>query len=420
MENKLSGTPRPEHILVKFKDEENKENIKESIQEKLSLRKLHLKKKFRHSKIELLELHEDDDFDATMEELNNHPETHYAQRDHLLYPCSFSIDGKFQEQWGLHNTGQLDNFGNVGEVGMDINVMSAWEITKGSDTVIIAVTDTGIDINHSDLRENIYHNLKEDRSNCIDEDGNNYCDDNIGWDFVNKDNTVYDSITDSRHGTLVAGIIAARGCDSGIIGVAPNVKILPLKFMDKQHGSTSTAIEAIEYAKKMGVKIVNCSWGDYIYNPGLRFEMENSGMIFICAAGNDGIDLTVKPFYPACFDLPNIISVAAINNRGKLWALSNYGDKIHVAAPGVRIISTVPSNEENCYDFDSGTSLATPHVTGTVALIMSVFKNIPVQDVKLCIEQNVTKLTELEGKVKTGGVINVYKTLNSIKDRLNY
>jgi subtilisin family serine protease len=413
MQNKMPYITPQKHILVKFKDERNSENIKESIREKLFLKKLSINRKFKHSKIELLELHEEDDISAAVTELNNHTGTHYAQRDHFLYPCALSYGGKFLDQWSLKNIGQLDKYENAGHVGIDTNTLAAWEITKGSDAVIVAVIDTGIDIYHSGLRDNIYHNRKEGISNCADEDGNNYCDDNIGWDFLNKDNSVYDSILDAKHGTEVGGIIAASGFDSGTIGIAPNVKLLPLKIMDAHHGCTSAAIEAIEYAKTMGAKIVNCSWGDYTFNPALKFHIEDSGMLFVCAAGNDGIDLAEKPFYPACFDLPNVLSVAAINNRGELWTLSNYGDKINVAAPGVSIISTIPSNDEKGYDFDSGTSLAAPHVTGAAALIMSIIENISAQEIKLLIEQNVTQLSDLKGKVKTGGILNVYQTLKS-------
>jgi subtilisin family serine protease len=406
------GTKYANHILVKFKDEATKESVKKHVHSKFSLKMMDLKRSLRFSGAELLELHEEDNFEKVVDELHNHPEVLYAQADHHLYACSNDDLIYNENQWGIRNSGQQDKFENTGVSGIDINAVNAWKISRGTDT-IVAVIDTGVDIQHADLKDNIYHNTSEKLTNNIDNDGNNYIDDVTGWDFANKDNTVYDSVKEDKHGTEVAGIIAGEGINSGVIGVAPMSRIIPLKFMSHNSGTTSCAIEAIEYAKAKGVKIVNCSWGDYKKNPALKHHIENSGMLFICAAGNDGIDISKKPFYPACYDLPNIISVAAINNRGELWPMSNYGSNVHLAAPGSSILSTIPSKDENSYDFDSGTSLATPYVTGVAALISSKYSNLKPEEIKNLILKNVTKLNSLEGKVSTGGIVDAYKSLIS-------
>lgn len=389
---------KQQHILVKFKDQTQKETIKKHVQEKLFLKKIDTKKQKVYSQVEMIETHEEDDHVKVIAELERCPEVQYAQEDHNLYACSSLYPGMFEKQWALCNTGQANRFGNQGTPGIDINIVPAWEITKGSEEVVVAVVDTGTDIFHLDLKKNIYLQATSMRE----------------WDFVDKDIAADDPPTDDRHGTLVSGIIAADDNDFGMMGVAPDVQILPLRFMTKNYGRTSAAVEAIEYAKNMGVKIVNCSWADFHDNPALRYHIENSGMLFVCAAGNDASDLSKSPLYPACFELPNVLTVAAVNNRGKLWPLSNYGEYVHVAAPGTAILSTVPSYSQNKYEVDSGTSLAAPHVAGIAALIMSKYPEITPEEVKLRIVRNTTSLLDLKGKVKSGGIANAYKALKGV------
>jgi subtilisin family serine protease len=407
----LSGQYLQNHILVKFKEDKHSHIIKENAIDTFSLKKLNLKKKFHHSGAELLELHEEDDFHNVIRYLHEHTGVHYAQPDYKLTACGSSDIDKFSLQWGLENNGQEVYNGKSGCCGIDIDTTDAWKITRGSDSVIVAVIDTGIDIYHIDLKDNIYKNTSEIHGNGKDDDVNNYCDDISGWDFLNKDNTVYDSIQSSKHGTEVAGIIAAKGVNSGTIGVAPGVKLLPLKIMEDKEGCTSAATDAIDYAKAKGIRIANCSWGGTDANDALKHHMQESNMLFICAAGNQGYDVSLTPFYPACFDLPNVISVAAINNKGDLWPCSNYGNKIHVAAPGAYIWSTIPSEDQCSYGIDMGTSLAAPYVTGIAALILSKFPELDAVGLKDRIIKSVRPLDGLKGKVITSGLVNAYKAL---------
>ena len=291
-----------------------------------------------------------------------------------------------------------------------MNMLPAYEIAKGDTDIVIGVLDTGIDINHSDLAKNIYVNKKEIPGNGIDDDGNGYVDDVNGWDFNHSDNSVFDSSESDLHGTYVAGVIAAIEDDKGIIGVAPNVTILPLKFIDGFTGYTCDAIAAIEYAKNMGVKVINCSFGGTDNNPALKDAMENSGILFVCAAGNRGGDSTDYPVYPASYDIPNVISVAAIDTMGILASFSNRGKQIDVAAPGVHILSTIP---ENGYDYYSGTSVASANVSGVIGLMLSKDKSLSNNQIKENLLSTVTKCDALIGVIGSEGRVDAYGALTN-------
>lgn len=322
--------------------------------------------------------------------------------------ASMPTEPKFNLQWGIYNNGQFIE-GQKGTKEVDINILSAWDITKGSSDVIVGILDTGIDINHPDLKNSIFINKGEIPNNGIDDDENGYIDDVSGWDFYNYDNKTYDSSINDAHGTSVAGIISAQHNNIGICGVSPNVKILPLKFIDRGNGIyASDAIEAIKYGKKMGVTIFNCSWAMDEYYEELEQEMKNTDAIFVCAADNLSRDLDKLPIYPACFNLTNIISVASINNNGNLAKSSNFGSKVTLAAPGIGIYSTTPENQ---YMFSDGTSIATPFVTGVAVLIKSKNIDIKSSDIIKKIKANVTKVEKLKNKVETGGFINAYNCI---------
>ncbi|NJD04007.1 MAG: hypothetical protein FIA99_15740 [Ruminiclostridium sp.] len=233
-------------------------------------------------------------------------------------------------------------------------------------------------------------------NNGVDDDGNGYIDDIHGWDFVNNDNAVFDYSGLDKHGTLTAGIIK-------IVSENVNVKIIPLKVMEgKTSVNTDILIKAINYAQKMDVKIINCSWQGFKYDKELEKTMKNSDILFICAAGNSSCNVAYIPSYPACYDLPNIISVGSINSKGEYSKFSNYGNKIHVAAPGENVISTIPGNK---YETITGTSVAAPFVTGIAAIIKSLFPNLSSQDIARRIKEIVFRIDNLTDKVTTGGIV---------------
>lgn len=320
-------------------------------------------------------------------------------------------DPYYPNLWGLKNTGQYF-VGQYGVPGIDINVEKAWDVTKGDPSVVVAVIDSGVDYNHPDLSNNIWKNTKEIPNNNIDDDGNGYVDDVNGWNFYQNNNNPMD---DYEHGTHVAGTIAASDNTIGVIGVAPHVKIMPLKFLDSTgHGSIADAINAINYAKKMGAKIINNSWGGGDYSQALYDTIKNYNGLFVAAAGNVGTDNDVYASYPASYNLPNILSVAAIDNIGSLADFSNYGaTTVDVAAPGVRIYSTVPSNS---YESLRGTSMATAHVSGIAALVLSTNPSDTTANIKNSIRESVVKLPSLSGKVATGGMVNAYGAVRSSKN----
>ncbi len=406
----ISGQIKRElrEILVEYKDESRSEEIKKDVKNKTKLTKLDTKKKLKKSKLELLEIGSSDDIDSVIEEFQKDPNVLYAQANYKLYTSTIPSDSRFSEQWGLFNNGQAIQ-GQSGIQGIDINANKAWDISDGLGT-IVGVIDTGIDINHEDLAPNIFINQNEIADNGIDDDNNGYIDDVSGWDFTNNDNNVYDSSSLDLHGTHVAGIIGACTNNQGITGVAPQVKIMPLKFVSGSSGYTSDAIEAIEYANTMGIKIVNCSWGSTDYNPALKDAMESSDILFVCAAGNYS---STAPFYPAAFNIANKISVAAINNKGYLSSFSNYGESVDIAAPGTDIISTVPEND---YHFLSGTSMAAPYITGSAALLLAQNNVNSPHIIKERLEENTTTLPTLTGKIKTAGMVNTYKLLGGVEE----
>ena len=318
-------------------------------------------------------------------------------------------DYYYSLQWGIENTGQ--EIYQEGIAGIDANVKKAWNITQGNKRVLVGVLDAGIDINHVDLTENIYVNKKEIPDNGIDDDKNGYIDDINGWDFRNKDNSVFDSYEEDYHGTYVASILGSPLNDVGMVGVCPNVTVVPLKFMSSiEGGSTNDAVEAIEYARRLGVKIINCSWCTSKYNPALEEIMRRSRILFVCSSGNNGINIDETPVYPACFDIKNVLTVGTIDNRGDEVTDSNYGKKnVDVLAPGDAILGAFP---QDMFYATNGTSASCPFVAGEAALIMSVNPRISPTHLKECIMRAVTK-DERYSNVKTKGRIDVYKAVRN-------
>jgi subtilisin family serine protease len=238
----------------------------------------------------------------------------------------------------LANSGQSVS-GTIGTAGADIDAVRAWEQATGNETAVVAVVDTGCHLTHPDLAANLWVNPGEIADNGIDDDHNGYVDDRQGWDFADEDNCPQDV---SGHGTHVAGIIAARADNAkGITGVARQARLMPLRFMNGYDtGTVADAIAAIGYALAQGARIVNCSWGSGGYSSSLYNVMANANALFVCAAGNNADDADRHEFYPAGFDLPNVIAVAASDQSDELAWFSNYGlNSVHLAAPGSRIYS---------------------------------------------------------------------------------
>ena len=321
-------------------------------------------------------------------------------------------DPLFADQWSLDNTGQY-----YGTAGIDIAALEAWQLTTGSREVVVAVIDSGIDINHPDLAGNIWTNPGEIAGNGIDDDGNGFIDDVHGWDFVDNDNLPLDGY---GHGTHIAGTIGALADNGiGVAGVAPRVSLMALRFQDDRGaGYTSGMLAALDYATRMrrdfGINIVasNNSWeaGNFslVVEAAIRAHGE-AGITFVAAAGNSGTDTDASPAYPGGYDLPNVIVVASHNSSGSLAGSSNYGaTSVDLAAPGLAIKSTLPGGT---YGMLSGTSMAAPHVTGVVALLAAAKPGISVAEIRGAILNGVTPTAELAGKTATGGRLNAFAAL---------
>lgn len=297
---------------------------------------------------------------------------------------------EFTNLWGLHNSGQQisGNTTRTGTPDIDIDGLQALRLGLGSSDVIVAVIDDGLDFDHPDLADRAWVNPGEAdalAANGIDDDGNGYIDDVHGWDFCNDDATVHDADADG-HGTHVAGTIAASLDGRGIVGVAPGISLMALKFIDDSVlcGTDQMAVAAIDYAASFGVRIINASWGGAQPSAVVDAAIADSGALFVAAAGNWGVNIDKAPtrddpnpvrFYPASSTLPNILAVGAVDQAGKRASFSNYGTRsVDLAAPGANILSTYPASAAcaaPCYAWAAGTSMAAPHVTGVAALAAS-------------------------------------------------
>ncbi len=342
------------------------------------------------------------------EHLARHPDVESVELNYRVMAAQIPNDPRFSEQWSLHNIGQTG-----GTFNADTNAPEAWDVTTGSGNVVVAVIDTGVDYTHEDLRANMWINSGEIPGNGIDDDGNGYVDDVYGYDFVNNDGDPFD---DFGHGTHVAGIIAAAGNDGvGIAGVNWSAKIMALKFLDAYgYGSISDAVYAIHYATIMGAKVMNNSWGGGGYSQALYdaiAEANTAGALFVAAAGNGYTNTDLYTFYPAGYDVPNVVVVTSTDHNDNKPAWSNYGaTTVDLAAPGVDILSTVPRGpcplcDSTGYSHLSGTSMATPHVAGVAALLLSQ-NNLSPAELKQRLMDSVDLHPSLTGLTVSGGRLN--------------
>lgn len=344
------------------------------------------------------------------------PEVEYAEPAYEIKIDSFfnpvlPNDERFAEQWALANTGQ-----NGGKAGADISATFAWATTKGSDKVVVAVLDSGVDYTHSDLEHNIWK--RPENIKAYDDRDLGEIDDEYGFSAIDENR---DPMDQNGHGTHCAGIIGAEGGNNeGITGVNWNVKIMPLKFMDASgSGTTADAIAAINYVidrKQAGVnvRVISASWGSTQRSRALEDVIRKAGeagILFVAASGNSSVDTDRSPHYPSSYNLPNVISVAALDRNDALASFSNFGAKsVHIAAPGKDILSTWL---DNGFRYASGTSMATPVVSGVAALVLAKEPNLSVEQLKQRVLHAVDPLPGLKGKVVTGGRINSAKAVGA-------
>jgi subtilisin family serine protease len=349
------------------------------------------------------------------------------------FPSLIPSDALFRHQWSMRNTGQnhAASFGGShrGRSGADIDANEAWEATTGevadpADRVVIAVIDDGVDLDHPDLAGEIWVNEDETPGDGMDDDGNGFADDVNGWDFDGKDPNPNPLRQDS-HGTHIAGVIAAEHDGGGIAGLCPNCRIMPLRF-----GFTvAQEVRAVEYAVENGATVINMSFGGPVWSAAERAAIDaagDAGVLVVASAGNESLDndtsvfmtnRDASPAFPASYDLPELVSVAASNDRD-VYGYGSFCDRrglpswvcaftswgrvaVDVAAPGVDVVSSVVAGtggggvgaDHEAWD---GTSMAAPHVSGIAALVRTVRPELAPVEVKNAIMNGVDRPSSLQ------------------------
>lgn len=362
--------------------------------------------------------------DKNLQNLANHPEVEYIEPNYIYtnQPVvtedleSAIQDADYGRQWGLQNTGR--NSGSIfrrGTAGEDINATNAWTITEGSQDIIVAVIDTGVDYNHPDLKDNILINEAElNGTPGEDSDGNGYIDDVYGYNFAEKN---ADPMDGNAHGTHCAGVIGASHNSIGIRGVMANVKILPIKFLsDSGRGETADAILSIDYAISRGAHVMSNSWGGGGRSEALLEAIQRAnekGIVFVAAAGNSRANNDTSASFPANYEVDNVISVGAMDGRGGRASFSNYGrNSVHIFAPGTDILSTTPSNG---YRNMSGTSMSAPFVSGVVGLLLSQETGLSMAEVRERIIETSVRNSSLATSAQ-GGRMDAFRVLNDTRN----
>ncbi len=366
-----------------------------------------VKKTYKHfPEIHVARLPEGMTVEDALREYLKDPDVEYADPNYIRRPFIVPNDPLFSQQWALDNTGDKD-----------IDAPEAWDRINDSSTVVVAVIDTGVDYTHEDLSDNMWVNTGEIAGNGVDDDGDGYVDDING---INAISGTGDPMDDDGHGTHVSGIIGASGNNGkGVTGVNWKIKIMGLKFMDASGGSVSDEIECIDYIidmKKRGenIKVTNGSFGSS-GNSQAEYDaikrLLDYGIIFVAAAGNEGSNNDSEPVYPASYDLPNIIAVAATYENDTLANFSNYGIRsVDLGAPGVNILSTIAGNN---YESLDGTSMATPYVSGVVGLLSAYLSGYDYIWIKETVLSSVDPVSLLSGRVLSGGRLNAFNALSS-------
>jgi subtilisin family serine protease len=352
--------------------------------------------------------------------LKNQPGIRFVEPNYIVKALDTSNDPYFTNGslWGMFgsSTSPANAFGS--------NSAKAWnDGYVGSSDVVIGVIDEGMQVLHPDLSANIWVNPGDSTKDGFDNDGNGFVDDINGWDFVNNNASVYDGGKLDKHGTHVAGTIGAKGGNGfGVAGVNWNVKIISTKFLGANGGTTANAVAALDYLTNLKTRTTNPvnliasnnSWGGGGFSQALLDAINrsgNAGMLFIAAAGNSTTNNDSTASYPSNYSCTTstgawdcVIAVAAIDSAGAIASFSSYGaTKVDLGAPGVGIWSTLPGT----YGSYSGTSMATPHVTGAAALCKSINPSITAEGVRAAILNSVAATGSLAGKTATNGRLDI-------------
>lgn len=408
----------PGEILVQFKSDATEQTV-ENVLDKINAEPLEMVRaaEFRNDgrgDLVLARFQPELTMSDAIDALKKNPNVEYAEPNWIYTHQAVSTDPYYTNGslWGMYGdaTSPANQFGSqAGE---------AWAAGHtGSASVYVGVIDEGIQFDHPDLAGQVWTN-PYDPVDGVDNDGNGYVDDINGWDFDGNNNTIYDggkrgSLDD--HGTHVSGTIGAKANNGqGVVGVNWNVTLISGKFLGRRGGTSANSVKAVDYFTDLktrhGLNIVatNNSWGGGGYSQALKDAISRANaanILFIAAAGNSGTDNDTTASYPSNYDVDNVIAVAAITNTGALASFSQYGaTTVDIGAPGAGIWSTTAYNGYSSY---SGTSMATPHVTGGAALYASTHPGSSAATIKAAILNSVVPTASLTGKCVTGGRLNV-------------
>ncbi|MDQ2983090.1 MAG: S8 family serine peptidase, partial [Actinomycetota bacterium] len=364
--------------------------------------------------------------EGTVAKLKGYSAVRYAEPNYIVHADALPNDPSFGELYGLRNTGQ-SILGTTGTPGADISAADprwdksagAWGVSTGSKANVVAVVDTGIDYNHPDLAANVWSapaaftvTIGSKTITCA-----------AGTHGFNAINNTCNPLDDNDHGSHVSGTIGAVGNNAvGVVGVNWTASIMGAKFLDASgSGTTTNAINAIEFTiqakAKLGsaanVRVLSNSWGGGGFNQALLDEINKANtnnMLFAAAAGNNGTNNDTTPHYPSSYNAPNVVAVAATDNKDQRASFSNYGaTSVDLGAPGVDVLSTTRGNT---YSYFSGTSMATPHVSGAAALILSKC-TLDTAQLKNTLLNNTDPIASMAGITVTGGRLNVNKAIRS-------
>jgi subtilisin family serine protease len=344
--------------------------------------------------------------------LAKHPAVELVEYNWKQYTTQIPNDPRFGDLWGLHNTGQAG-----GVAGAHISAAGAWDTTVGSHDVVVGVIDTGVDYTHPDLVPNMFVNPGEIAGNNIDDDGNGFIDDVHG---INAITGTGDPMDDNDHGTHVSGTIGGAGNDGvGVAGVNWNVSIMGLKFLSGAgSGTTAGAIICIDYAVAMknagvNIRVLNNSWGGGGFSQLLEDSISAANaadILFVAAAGNSSSNNDVSPHFPSSYDVPNVLAVASTTRTDAMSSFSSFGlTSVDLGAPGSDIVSTIPGNG---YASFSGTSMATPHVAGAAALLLSVNDTLTAAELKQILMDTGDPTAAMDGRTVSGKRLNVELALD--------